>query len=114
MLTNHEKFKTYDAFDALMREAHDTAMEKGFWESDNPGEKIALMHSELSEALDALRKGNPESMKIPGFQHATEELADCIIRILDFAGHFNLNLSEAIIAKMEHNALRPHKHGKKF
>ena len=86
----------------------------GFWEMDNPAAKIALMHSELSEALEATRNNNPESKKIPGFSHVEEELADCVIRIMDFAGHFGLDLSEAIIAKIEHNSSRPHKHGKKF
>jgi len=105
----------FQQFFSIMQYAfYELATEKGFWESNNAGEKIALMHSELSEALETLRKGNPESMKIPGFSHLEEELADCVIRIMDFAGYHGLDLAEAIIAKFEHNACRPHKHGKKF
>ena len=72
---------------------------QGFWESDNTGEKIALMHSELSEALEADRKGL-EAEHIEGFTGVEEELADCIIRILDFAAHHDLRLAEAISAKI--------------
>ncbi len=38
---------------------HHHMVMQGFWESDNDGEKVALMHSELSEALEAMRSGNP-------------------------------------------------------
>ena len=49
-----------NAFNALADEVHATAREKGWWDTQrNNGELIALMHSELSEALEALRHGNP-------------------------------------------------------
>ena len=86
---------------------------QGFWESDNTGEKIALMHSELSEALEADRK-NLDAEHIPGFTGVEEELADVIIRILDFAGHHNLRLGEALSAKITYNLTRPFKHGKAY
>jgi NTP pyrophosphatase (non-canonical NTP hydrolase) len=86
---------------------------KGFWESDNTGEKIALMHSELSEALEADRK-KLVSDHIPNFTGIEEELADCMIRILDFAGHHRLRLGEAIIEKALYNLSRPYKHGKGY
>ena len=43
-----------------------------------------------------------------------EELADLIIRALDFAGYHQLRLGEAILAKMTFNLNRPFKHGKKY
>ena len=96
-------------------EVHTLASKNGFWE-DNPsdGEKIALMHSELSEALEALRKGDPPDDKIPEFKGSEAELADCIIRIMDFAHKKGLRLGEAIMAKHEFNKGRPYKHGKEF
>lgn len=49
------------------------------------GELIALMHSELSEALEAARHGNPPDDKIPEFTGLEAELGDTVIRIMDFA-----------------------------
>jgi NTP pyrophosphatase (non-canonical NTP hydrolase) len=86
---------------------------QGFWDCNNTGEKIALMHSELSEALEADRK-DLTSDHIPDFSGMEEELADCMIRIMDFAGHHELRLSEAITAKLQFNLSRPYKHGKAY
>lgn len=95
---------------------HSCAVEKGWWENErNDGEMIALMHAELSEGLEALRNNIEKSDHIPEFSGIEEELADVIIRIMDFAQRRDLRLSEAIIEKLKYNTTRPHKHGgKKF
>ena len=101
------------AIAALQKRAHDNATEKGFWDDPKPfSESIALMHSELSEALEADRHGDPRSDKIPEFTGREEELADAVIRILDVSAHHELRLGEAVLAKMDYNASRPRKHGK--
>ena len=71
------------------------------------------MHSELSEVLEAFRNNNPKSEKIPEFSNAEEELADVVIRIMDFSYARNLDIPAAILAKMEYNKNRPIKHGGK-
>lgn len=77
-------------------------------------EQIALMHSELGEATEALRHGNPPDDKIPQHSGALAEFADTVIRILHACGSRNWTLGEAIWDKMLVNQDRPHKHGKKF
>ena len=79
----------------------------------NDGEMLCLMHTELSEALDALRHGNPADDKVPEYDSLTVELADVLIRVMDFAEFYNLPLAEAVVAKMEMNRGREYKHGNK-
>lgn len=102
------------AFNKVAVHVAHNAHRKGFWDGErNHGEMIALMHSELSEALEAMREGDPESEKIPGFSCVEEELADVIIRIMDFAHTLGHNVAGAIVAKHSHNTTRPRMHGGK-
>jgi len=98
-------------------DAHYAAELKGFWENGverNNGEMLCLIHSEISEALEALRRGNPPDDKVPEFTSVETELADAVIRIMDLAHARGWRVSQAIEAKMKFNAGRPHKHGKEF
>lgn len=103
-------------FNATQSIVHDIAREKGWWDTRrSDGELIALMHSELSEGLEALREDKTVSEHIPKFSGIEEELADVVIRIMDYSEERRLRLAEAIVAKIAYNCTRPHKHGgKKF
>ncbi|HHR85176.1 hypothetical protein J7K60_06200 [Candidatus Bipolaricaulota bacterium] len=96
-------------------EVHRIAVEHGWWEEPRSvGEVLMLMVTELAEAMEAYRSGNPESKKIPGFSQMEEELADVVIRLLDYAGGKNLNIEGALLAKMAYNEKRPYRHGGKL
>lgn len=102
------------AFDETVASVNAIAIEKGWWEGDrNEAELIALMHSELSEALEGLRHGNLPSDHIPAFSSVEEEFADVIIRIMDHAAAKGYRVGEALEAKIAYNRNRPHRHGGK-
>lgn len=66
---------------------------------------LALIHSEVSEALEAFRKDDACNFE--------EELADVLIRVLDLTAGLHLNIDQAVRLKMEKNKTRGHKHGGK-
>ena len=67
--------------------------------------KIALIHSEISEGLEALRKDLKDS-HLPHRDGLEVELADAVIRILDLASARNLDVGGAIIEKLAYNQIR--------
>jgi NTP pyrophosphatase (non-canonical NTP hydrolase) len=101
-------------FDELARKIHPVNVEKGFWDApvmmDKYAAKLALVHSEVTEVLEALRKNQ-------GSDKVTEEFADIFIRSLDLygtlveAGLADEGLYEVMLNKMETNKARPPKHG---
>lgn len=85
----------------------------------NPGEMIALAHSEQSESLEAIRSsedGGFEVMddKLPHRSGYATEQADTIIRALDMTGGFDLKPGTIIVEKLARNRQRPYKHGRAF
>lgn len=100
-------------FDDLIYVIHDLALKKGWWQEEREmGTMLALIHSEVSEALEADRT-DANSEKIPEFTGLEEELADVIIRILDLAGYYDLRIGQAVLAKHEYNLGRSFRHGNK-
>lgn len=95
---------------------HETAKEKGFWDREPDIDfilsKLALIHSEASETLEALRKEK-------GDQEVFEECADILIRLLDFVEGLkstgwvdkSMSFEDVVRYKMNKNSSRPRKHG---
>jgi len=104
-------------------EAHKLAREKGWWDEDRSiGDLLMLVTCEVAEAFEEYRKGhtptevyystdkrgNPKPEGIP------VELADVVIRIMDFCERYGIDLHSQIRDKMEYNTYRSHRHGGKI
>lgn len=106
----------------LLVTCHSAARQAGWWQNVLTGEdvrsnplcfsnKLCLIHSEVSEAMEGDRKGLPDD-KLPQHEMRTVELGDALIRILDTAGGFDLKLAQATVEKLIYNTVRPdHKIG---
>ena len=114
---NSDNILTEYGLDALSAILHEIARDKGFWDGstdyDKIGMKLALVHSEVTETLEALRKSK-------GSEAVVEEIADIIIRILDvYAALRNEevvlhSLDDILKNKINKNKERPKLHGNKF
>lgn len=100
--------------DDLANEIHRNAVEKGFWEQNNGVnfyfKQLAMIHSEVTEALEVIRKDQ-------GRDKVVFEFADIIIRVLDLYsglvsdGYTDKSLEEAIVEKVSYNVTRERMHG---
>lgn len=118
------------AVQQLAADINQWAKEKGFWSTFpistltaedhqkivlmQKSQKIMLVVTELAELIEGLRKPDPAAAETFGFINEEEEVADAIIRLLDYSGHYGLRIGEALGAKMAKNEGRPYKHGKEF
>lgn len=73
--------------------------------------KLALIVSEVAEAMETVRKPPEASWKLQGFTAEAEEIADILIRVLDYAAWRGIDLM-AVEAKLRYNEQRPPMHGK--
>lgn len=93
-------------FNELAINIHKNAVDHGWWETERPvPELLCLVHSEISEALEAYRFHDSENF--------AEELADAVIRLMDMAEGLGVDLQAAIIKKHSINQSRPYRHGGK-
>ena len=119
----------FESLNELVKEIHNNNVKAGWWTDLNTGERkdrnvgelLCLVHSEISEAMEGIRK-NLKDDKLPHRSMFEVELADAIIRIFDIAGAYNLDLGGAMQEKIDFNKSREdHKienrkaeNGKKF
>jgi NTP pyrophosphatase (non-canonical NTP hydrolase) len=107
----------------MAEEIHEVSTSKKFWEKVYPDgtayplkdidfmlAKLALIHSEVSEVLEAMRKQMGE-------EKIVEELVDIYIRLMDFyqgaknCGWVESSFDDIYEKKMNKNKERPAKHG---
>lgn len=111
---------TEDSLEKIVREVHACAVEHGWWDKDRSVAEILLnINGEVLELWESYRKGDlfaacdkdtePRQLSV-----IEEELADIIIRVMDFAAHHSINLSQAIAIKHNYNRARPYRHGNKL
>lgn len=107
------------------KKIHDNSVAHGWWGGERSfGDIVALCHSELSEALEEYRAGRPMEWhknvvvsEIPLSSSKPEgiavEMADCLIRILDWFGKEGLDVDRIVQEKMAYNETRAYRHGGK-
>lgn len=126
-------------FNKLAKQINRSVREKGFWQSMHRAialnvevtqkgdavhtenskaikdafiaQKLALIMSEVGEALEAMRKNRYGIGQKDTFE---DELADAVIRILDLCGEMKIDIDAQMAWKMAYNAQREAKHGKEF
>jgi NTP pyrophosphatase (non-canonical NTP hydrolase) len=125
---------------ALRDEAYDNAKAHGFHDKDvrrTVGDAMMLIATEVSEAFEAFREGgklnetlydpgtwgsavpllreskSPDGSKLYKPVGVPSELADIIIRVLDFCGEHDIDIERVTLEKMAYNRSRPYKHGNK-
>lgn len=111
----------------LAKRIHQDNVERGFYDEKRElGTLLMLIVSEVSEALEADRKGRhvniselTETEKTVGFKEKIkdtfeDEIADTFIRLFDLVGYLNIDIESHINAKLDFNKTRGYKHGKKY
>lgn len=102
-----------EALNKMSDECYQASVDGGWWHDLETGEKLernraemlCLIHSEISEAMEAERKGLMDD-KLPHRPGAEVELADALIRIFDYCGGFGYDVGGALVEKMEFNKNR--------
>ena len=128
-----EEENPYEALTEFSRRIYSDNLAKGFYDdemairlhlSKDPtkhqsyiksvrAQRLALITSEISEALEADRKDLMDD-HLPQYYGFDVELADALIRILDMCGANNVDIGKVVRDKLEYNKTRPYRHGKVY
>jgi NTP pyrophosphatase (non-canonical NTP hydrolase) len=117
--TEEAKASSIETIAELVEHSHRNARNKGFHDpAPSLLEQIALVHTELSEAVEAYRSPDRRRIDEVWFEGQKPEgipieLADVVIRVADICGRFEIDLTAAIRLKAVYNESRPRRHGGK-
>ena len=107
-------------FTSMQRRVADNARNHGFWEAMPPHlttsalARLMLVTTELAEAAEAVRASIPQrSDHLDNYSLEEEEIADAVIRLMDYAESRHIDLANALVAKVKYNTGRSHLHGKR-
>lgn len=114
-IENEGRRLTAQGINSMRDLCHDLAAQAGWWGGhgrpdprDNAlcfSNKLCLIHSEISEAMEGDRKGLQDD-KLPHREMREVELADALIRIFDLAGAYGMDIGGAMVEKLAYNATR--------
>lgn len=111
--------QAHTVFERMQEEVFRLNRSKGWFDEDRSvGDMVALLHSEVSEVLEAYRAFNfQDATNISGLGNKPEgvgaEMADCLIRLLDMAKRWDIDLPSEFTRKMAYNWTREYRHGGK-
>lgn len=119
----------------ISKQVYEANKLKGFdVKNENIGQTLCLIHSEISEALEAVRKDKKASLMAFDYREEDretdldfqsdftdlikdtfeDEIADTFIRLMDLVGALEIDIDRHIELKLRFNSLREYKHGKSF
>lgn len=108
-----------ESLEEFQKQIHKCAVEHGWWDKNrHMSEMLINVAGEVLELWEAYRKGEIHMVcdkdTASPLTALQEELADIVIRVLDIAGHFGLDMAECIAIKHNYNMTRSYRHGNKL
>lgn len=116
---NPSRFDHKETFESAMHvmcmDVAAAMSDKGFEvKLEDSAKQFMLMVTEIAEACEADRHGNPADRDLPRWNAVSVELADAVIRIMHFCGVHSIPIGKIVVEKCRFNEKRPHKHGKAY